>query len=145
MLRACLIAGALTLAGCMNVPSHRAAVSDDSTERLTLGRVQKEIKVGMSGAEVVAVLGSPNIVTTDEQRREVWIDDRIATETAYSNGSGGLLGLLFGTSGNAGGAGAAGYSQSGGARSTSQRSVTLLVKYDSESRVREFSYRTARF
>ena len=145
MLRAFLATFCLALAGCMSVPSHRAAVSDDSTDRLTLGRVQKEIRVGMTGAEVAAALGSPNIVTTDEQRREVWIYDRMATESAYSDGHGGLLGLIFGTSGNAGAAGAAGYAQSGGARATSQRSITVIVKYDGESKVREFTYRTARF
>ena len=34
-------------------------------ERLTLGLVQKNVKKGMSQAEVARVLGSPNIVTTD--------------------------------------------------------------------------------
>src|SRR5262245_23290631 len=112
MLRPLVATVCLALAGCMSVASHRAAVRDDSSDRLTLGRVQKEIRVGMSGAEVAAALGSPNIITTDEERREVWIYDRIATESAYSDGRGGLLGLIFGTSGNAGGAGAAGYAQS---------------------------------
>jgi outer membrane protein assembly factor BamE (lipoprotein component of BamABCDE complex) len=145
MLRSLLLGFCLALAGCLSVPSHRAAVSDDTTDRLTLGRVQKEIRVGMSGAEVVDALGSPNIVTTDEQRRQVWVYDRIATDFAYSSGQGGLLGLVFGTSGNAGGAGAAGVAQSGGARSSSQRAITVVIKYDADSKVREFSYRTARF
>lgn len=145
MFRAIITAGCLSLAGCVAVPAHRAAVSDDSADRLTVGRVQKEIRIGMSGAEVAAVLGSPNIVTTDGQRREVWIYDRIATETVYSTSRSGIAGLILGISGNLAGAGAAGTSQAAGASSESQRAFTVIVKYDSESKVRDFSYRTARF
>lgn len=47
---------------------------------LTVGVVQKEIRIGMSGAEVAEALGAPNIVTTDEERREVWIYERYARE-----------------------------------------------------------------
>jgi hypothetical protein len=53
-----------------------------------VGTVQREIRVGMSGAEVITVLGPPNIVTTDAERREVWTYDRIATETVYSSSAG---------------------------------------------------------
>ena len=66
----------LVLSGCMMTPQHRRAVRDDSGDRMTVGKVQKEIRVGMSGAEVAEVLGSPNIVSTDEERREVWIYDK---------------------------------------------------------------------
>jgi outer membrane protein assembly factor BamE (lipoprotein component of BamABCDE complex) len=80
LISALSIAGlALTGAGCMSASEHRAAVEEPAGERLTVGTVQKEIRVGMSGAEVAAVLGSPNIVSTDEERREVWIYDKIAT------------------------------------------------------------------
>ena len=41
-------------------------------------------------------MGAPNIVTTDEDRREVWIYDKIATEAAYSTSSGGLSSLIVG-------------------------------------------------
>ncbi len=103
MYRALCIVGFLLLTGCMTAPQHRAAVADDSTDRVTVGRVQKEIRVGMSGAEVAAVLGSPNVVTTDEQRREVWIYDKIATETVYSTSSGGIGALILAFGSNAAG------------------------------------------
>ena len=143
MFRAILVAGCLSFAGCITAPQHRAAVADDPSDRLTVGRVQKEVRVGMSGAEVAAVLGSPNIVTTDEQRREVWIYDRIATDTVYSTSRSGIGALVLGFA-PVGGA-AAGYSQAAGARSESQRTFTVIVKYDGEHKVRDFSYRTARF
>ena len=46
--------------------------------------MQREIKLGMSGADVAKVLGSPNIVTTDDERREVWIYDKFSTDTTVS-------------------------------------------------------------
>jgi outer membrane protein assembly factor BamE (lipoprotein component of BamABCDE complex) len=129
----------------MSAPQHRAAVTDDSSDRVTVGRVQKEIRVGMSGADVAAVLGSPNIVTTDEQRREVWIYDSIATETVYSTSSGGMGALILGFGSNAAGAGAASGSQASGARSVSQRTFTVIIKYDQDKKVRDFAYHTTRF
>lgn len=143
-----LVAGAfvLLLAGCMSASEHRAAVQEDPAgERLTVGTVQKEIRVGMSGAEVAAVLGSPNIVSTDEERREVWIYDKIATDTAYSSSSGGISTLILGGGGSvAGGVGGSG-NQSAGAASTSQRTLTVIIKFDNAKKVRDFAYHTSRF
>lgn len=137
------------LAGCQTAGEHAAAVRQASDDKLTVGTVQREIRVGMTSAEVVQVLGSPNMVTTDDQRRENWVYDRIATETAYSSSSGGVNALILGGgligAGLAGGAGGAGYSSSAGARSTSQRTLTIIIKYDGESRVRDFSYRSSSF
>ena len=53
----------------------KAEIQED---RLTVGKVQGEIKVGMAASQVAELLGSPNIVTTDEKRREVWIFDKIS-------------------------------------------------------------------
>ena len=120
---------------------HRSDVRDDEGERLTVGTVQKEIIMGMPASEVAAVLGSPNIVTTDEERREVWIYDKISSEVAYSKSSAGVAGLVFGGSGGAIGGG----SKSAGAASSSQRTLTVIIKFDESSLVRDFSYRTSRF
>ena len=85
----------LILTGCMSAQQHADAVRDGG-DKVTVGNVQREVHVGMSGAEVVAALGSPNVVTTDEERREVWVYDKIATEARYSRSSGGLAALLLG-------------------------------------------------
>ena len=45
------------LVGCATAGDHRREVQDDTGDRLTVGTVQKEIRVGMSGAEVAEVLG----------------------------------------------------------------------------------------
>jgi outer membrane protein assembly factor BamE (lipoprotein component of BamABCDE complex) len=133
------------LGGCQSAAQHRKDVQDDSGERLSVGRVQKEIRVGMSGAEVAQVLGSPNIVTTDEERREVWIYDKIASDRAYSTSSGGLAALVLAVGGNtAVGVGGSG-SSSAGAASSSQRTLTVIIKFDKQSKVRDFAYHTSRF
>lgn len=145
MLRKCFcvatsVAIATLLISC-TATQHRQAVEDDTADRLTVGKVQREIVVGMPSSEVVEILGSPNIVTTDEERREVWVWDKISTNVAYSRSSGAIAGLLVGGSGGAGGVG----SMASGASSTSQRTITVIIKFDADSRVRDFSYRTSSF
>jgi hypothetical protein len=87
----------------------------------------------MSSAEVAQVLGSPNIVSTDEERREVWIYDKIATDRAHSSSSGGVNVLILGAGSAA------------GASSTSQRTLTVIIKFDKDSKVRDIAYHTSRF
>ena len=91
------------LSGCASVGYHRDQVRDNSDDRVTVGTVQKEISIGMPSSDVAATLGSPNIVTTDENRREVWIYDKLSTENAYSTSSGGISTLILGFGGSVGG------------------------------------------
>ena len=135
----------LAAVGCKSTSQHREAVRDDTVNKLTVGTVQKEIRVGMSSADVVGVLGSPNMVTTDSKRREVWVYDKVSTERVYSTSSGGVgvLGLVFGGSGGALGGGS--YDASTGASSTTQRTLTIIIKYDEQGLVRDFAYRQSSF
>ena len=141
----------LILTACESARSHRESVQDTSGDRVSVGTVQRQIRVGMSGAEVARVLGSPNIVTTDDQRREVWVYDKISTTNVYSTSAGSAslsggtaLGLLavpalvigsFNAQSNG----------SAGASSTSQKTFTVIIKYDEAGRVRDFAYHTSRF
>lgn len=128
---------AIALSSCQPAQQHAAdARAGQDGDRLTVGTVQREIRVGMSGAEVAQVLGSPNIVTTDEQRRESWVYDKISTERVYSQSSGGagfIPALII-----AGGS-------SAGASSTSQRTFTVIIKFDADRKVRDYAYHTSRF
>ncbi len=139
----------LTLAGCMSAQEHKAAVQSEQGDRLTVGKVQREIRVGMSGGDVAAALGSPNIVSTDEKGREVWIYDKIATDKVYSTSSGGVSALILGGalvgSGLAGGGVGPYYGSSAGASSTSQRTLTIIVKFDHDKLVRDFAYHSSTF
>jgi hypothetical protein len=126
----------LLAAGCMPAAdhAHSVAAARDADDRLTLGTVQQQIRVGMSGADVATALGSPNMVTSDDHRRETWVYDRISTEQAYSSSAGGVNVLFL-----------AGASQRAGAAETTQRTLTVVIKFDEASRVRDFSYRASTF
>ncbi|MBE8158565.1 MAG: outer membrane protein assembly factor BamE [Betaproteobacteria bacterium] len=125
----------LLISGCMTADQHLGEVRHDTGEEknLTVGVVQKEIRKGMSGAEVAEVLGSPNIVSTDEVGREVWVYDKISTENVQSSSASGIAVLIVGGS------------QSAGASSTSQRTFTVIVKFDENGKIRDFAYHTSRF
>jgi outer membrane protein assembly factor BamE (lipoprotein component of BamABCDE complex) len=146
-----LPAAVLVLSACQSVQEHAGAVREaqQAGDRMTVGKVQREIRVGMTNAEVAEVLGSPNMVTTDERRRESWVYDKVATESAYSGSSGGVSALFLGggiTGGTLlGGLGSTGYRSSAGASSTTQRTLTIIIKFDEASRVRDFSYRSSSF
>ena len=135
-----IIAFALALTGC-SASQHRAEVTEPGTDRVTVGTVQREIRIGMDAAGVAEALGSPNIVSTDAERREVWIYDKFSTDIAYSRSDGTILGLVVGGSGG----GAAGGSKSAGAASSTQRTMTVIIKFDDDRRVRDFAYRSSSF
>ena len=120
-----LLGSGVFLSGCI-APSHREDV--DSKGNLTVGTVQKSIKHGMSSVGVAEVLGSPNIIQNDGMG-EVWIYDKISSQVSTSASSGTLI-LISGSS---------------GASSSSQRTLTIIIKFDEESKVRKFSYHTSRF
>lgn len=133
------------LAGCQTADYHRAAVQSEARDRISVGTVQREIKIGMSSADVIGILGSPNIVTTDDKRRESWVYDKVATDRAYSTSSGGISTLILGAGGGAAGGVGLGGGASAGASSTSQRTLTIIIKFDDQSKVRDFAYHTSRF
>jgi len=128
-----LISVLTVLVGC-SATQHAASTQKGlQGNRLTVGTVQKEIRKGMSGAEVIQALGSPNIVSTDEQGREVWVYDKISSDRVYSEGlGGGTLILLWAQ-------------KRAGSSSTSQRTLTIIIKFDHDKRVRDFAYHTSRF
>jgi len=140
-----LVLVASIASACSTATQHRADVQDDATDRITVGVVQKEIRIGMSGADVVGVIGSPNIVSTDSDRNEVWVYDKLATDVAYSDSKGGVLGLIFGPLGSAGGVAVGGASRSAGATSSSQRTLTVIINFDAQNQVDDFAYHTSRF
>lgn len=88
----------------------------------------------MTGDQVASVLGAPNIVTSNAGGGETWVWDKISTERAYSQSSGGVNALFL-----------AGVGSAAGASSTSQRTLTVIVKFDPQGRVADFSYRQSSF
>ncbi|MHC5114676.1 MAG: hypothetical protein ACYTGP_09635 [Planctomycetota bacterium] len=126
------LAVVIGLAGCTPSEADRqsAEIRDARTgAKLTTGLVQREIHEGMPSSEVVEKLGAPNIVTTDEQRREVWVYERFARDVTSSDA--GFFVVVFGTGNKS--------------ASTSQRSLTVIIKFDEAGRVRDHAYHSSSF
>jgi outer membrane protein assembly factor BamE (lipoprotein component of BamABCDE complex) len=118
-----------SLSACMTHPTN---AGPDATN-LTVGKVQGEIKEGMPASDVAAILGSPNIVTTDEKRREVWIYDKVSSNRVDTRKSfGGGIIILGGSTRQA--------------ESTStQKTLTIIIKFDEQKKVRDFAYNYTQF
>ena len=124
---------------------HQEKLASTKEREVTVGVVQKEIRVGMSQTEVAEALGSPNIVTMDKNGTESWIYDKIASEASYSKGN---------LSGAAGGAGTTGNTLllgliiggfESGASSTTQKTLTVVIKFGQDHLVKSFSYHSSKF
>lgn len=118
-------------------------------QQMTLGLVQRDIKVGTSQADVAQILGSPNIVTQDADGKETWIYDKVSSITSYgSSGFGvnvGGFGGGFGWTGIGGGMGNVGYNKNGGTVQSNQKTLTVVLKFDNNHNVSSFSYHMSSF
>lgn len=130
MRRGLILAGLCVVMGWAGCSGKQAEIKED---RLTVGRVQGEVKVGMSAAQVAELLGSPNIVTTDDKRREVWIYDKVSTDRV-DTASSSYAGLII-----------LGTNSSDRSSSQRQRTLTIIIKYDEEKKVRDFAYNSTQF
>lgn len=102
------------------------------TQKLTLGNVQKEVQKGMDQADVATSIGSPNIVTSDKEGRETWIYDKIATEVRQSGSSGLILFCQTGADYVA-------------RKDTSQKTLTVIIKFDQNKCVDSIDYHASKF
>lgn len=118
-------------------------------QQMTLGLVQRNIKVGTSQADVAEILGSPNIVTQDANGLETWIYDKVSSITAYgSSGFGvgvGGLGGGYGSGGFGGGLANVGYNKNGGVNQSVQKTLTVVLKFDNNHNVSSFTYHMSAF
>ena len=106
------------------------------TERMTVATAQRSIRIGMSSSAVLEALGSPNLVSTDEKRRETWAYDKISSD-AVDMRSSTAAGLIFSP---------ILFAESSSHRSSrNQRTLTIVVKFDEHSKVRDFAYHSSSF
>ena len=99
----------------------------------THGNVQLTLRKGTSQAEVLEKFGAPNIATTDGDGNEVWTYQKHASVAkSKSSDSYGTI-ILFG-----------GSSRSSGFESSS-RTMTLIIKFDSNKTVKDFKSMSSSF
>ena len=119
----------------------------EKEDKLTLGTVQSKIKKGMNQTDVLEVLGSPNIVTKNSQGNEVWTYDKVGSSQSSSNQASATYGqaqlnqgfwaFLFGGTTNS--------AQSSSDNSTESKSLTVIIIFDSNSTVSDFTYQSLKY
>ena len=119
----------------------------EKEDKLTLGTIQSKIKKGMNQTEVLEVLGSPNIVTKNSQGNEVWTYDKVGSSQSSSNQASATYGqaqlnqgfwaFLFGGTTNS--------AQSSSGRNTESKSLTIIINFDSNSTVSDFTYQSLKY
>ena len=115
-----------------------AANKPDDSNNLTLGTVQSKISKGQSQSSVMDILGSPNIVTKDAQGREVWTYDRISSENDASSSF--VFYILNPISWFTGGG-----TNSKSSSSSSSKSLTVLITFDDNKNVLDFTYQSLKY
>jgi len=124
-------AAALALSACAPAPTK--PVTNRNSE-LTHGNVQMNLKVGeTSQTQVLEVFGAPNITSIDGSGQEVWTYQRAATVT-QSSSSNGYWTVLLG-----------GQSQEASGLEQTQRTMTLIIKFNDRKVVSDFRSRSSEF
>jgi hypothetical protein len=118
-------------------------------DELTLGLVQAKISKGMTQGEVATEIGSPNIASKDRDGNEVWIYDKVSTETHTDQASegqstgvgvGGVfthLGLGFGHSESD--------TKTTTTTTTSKKTLTVIIRFGRGGKVSEVNYHMSKF
>lgn len=120
---AVIMVGVFMLSGC-------ASVQPIQKGNLTPGMAKTKIIKGQTTQnEILEVFGAPNIVTKNKSGYEVWTYDKVSVETGTSD--------VYGTILIAGGVGSR--------TSTSTRTFTLMIEFDENNVVKDFSYRSSAF
>jgi outer membrane protein assembly factor BamE (lipoprotein component of BamABCDE complex) len=123
---------AILCMGCVQNPP--TPPRTDKSNDLTHGNVQLNLHVGeTTQTQVLEAFGAPNIVSIDGSNQEVWTYQRQATVAESSSVSNYWTIVLFG-----GTAKAAGFEQT-------QRTMTLLIKFDARKVVADFRSRSSEF
>ncbi|MDF2549404.1 MAG: hypothetical protein K0S07_471 [Chlamydiales bacterium] len=127
------MAGISALLLCTTSCNQAAKEPTRLADEFTLGKVQQEVRVGMSQGEVAERLGSPNIVTRDNSGKETWIYDKIAKEVSYSQSSGYVSLLIIGAQ------------KQQGSSQQGQKTLTVVIKFTDQKLVDSFTYHSSRF
>jgi hypothetical protein len=132
-------------AAAVAAAGEREKAKAEPSVAFTLGVVQKTLRPGLSQADVAERLGSPSIVTRETDGREAWVYDKVSTEVEATSGSVGVGGAASGASGGFWGL----LGVTGGKRSekakTSQRTLTVVIRFSAAGAVETFTWHDSRF
>ena len=117
----------------------------EAPRAFTLGLVQKALRPGLSQADVAERLGSPNIVARETDGREAWVYDKVSSERETSGHDVGVGGAGSGAGGSVWGVlGVRAGTRSEKSRS-SQRTLTVVIRFSAAGAVESFTWHDSRF
>ncbi len=127
------------------VAAERAKPKAETSREFTLGLVQRELRAGLTQADVAERLGAPNSVTRAAAGREAWVYDKVSTEIEVSSSNVGLGGLGSGAGGSVGGLlGIAAGRRTEKAKS-SQKTLTVVIRFSVLGAVEAYTWHDSRF
>ena len=125
--------------GCVQNQSNEN-LKIDNKGVITLGDVQRDIRIGTTKSQVASTIGSPNIIST-EKGKEDWIYDKISTEHSETNSN-----LILGGAGPIGaGLGFGGFSGGVKNNTTISKTLTVIFIFNSSNEVEKIDYHTSRY
>ena len=115
--------------------------SQHRSSALTPGAVKKHIQPRVTTqAEVIEVFGTPNVITRKDGG-EMWVYDKVSSQTTSAAfGIGGL-----GGGGGSGGFGGGGLAGGVGSTERSETTVMLIVYFDKDDVVRDYKISQTKF
>jgi hypothetical protein len=134
---ALVVAGAGAAAGERDQP--------ETTRPFTLGLVQKALRPGLAQADVAERLGAPNIVTRGAEAREVWVYDKVSSDIEASSGGVGVGGAGTGAGSTFWGLLGVGAGKRSERVKSSQRTLTVVVRFSAEGTVEGFTWHSSAF
>ena len=117
----------------------------EASRAFTLGVVQQALRPGLSQADVAERLGSPNIVTREADGREAWVYDKVSSEVETSSGNVGVGGLGSGVGSTFWGLLGVGAGKRSDKVLTSQKTLTVVVRFSVAGAVESFTWHDSRF
>ena len=120
----------LILVGCVYAPQPL----EKRNSSLTQGNVQMNLKVGKTTkAEVLEIFGSPNVTTRNSSGQEMWTF-QIAAQVNQSSSQSGYWTIIL-----------AGKNSKASGFESSSRMITLIINFDANDLVADFSSRESNF
>lgn len=119
------------LSACAATPHQRAQDGGQSTA-ITMANAQQIVK-GMSSAEVIVLMGGGPNMREDDGDGEVWVYSMISSTSKASSSKGGVSALIL----RSAGVGVGGqYSQAASSTTSSQKTLTVIVHFDADKKVK---------
>ena len=139
---------ALVVAAVGVVPAaagDRGPAKAEAGREFTLGVAQKALRPGLSQADVAERLGSPGIVTREANGREAWVYDRVSSAFEASSGSVGVGGLGSGAGSSFWGLLGVGAGKRSDKARSSQKTLTVVIRFSAAGAVESFTWHDSRF